>query len=111
MNVIPISIAVLLLMVSPAFAQGPHTPSCGNFDIPKDTKIAGQLFTRGTYKINTIGISCEKVMGKYGLIDQFLAQDEQTPLPKPWKYLSEAVGAPKFAADVGVGFRLQKISD
>ena len=79
--------------------------------LQKDAKIAGHVFTRGTYKINTMGISCEKVMGKYGLLDQFLAQDEQTPLPKPWRYLSEAVGAPKFVAATGVGFRVQKIAD
>jgi hypothetical protein len=51
------------------------------------------------------------VMGTYGLIDQLRAQDEQAPLPAPWRHLSEAVGAPKVVADVGVGFRLQKISD
>jgi len=111
MNVILISMLMLFFMLSQAVAQGPQTPSCGNFDILKDAKIAGHEFTRGTYKINTMGISCEKVMGKYGLLDQFLSQDEQTPLPKPWRYLSDAVGAPKFVADVGVGFRVQKISD
>ncbi len=62
-------------------------------------------------QINTFGIACEKVMGKYGLFDQFLSQDESTPLPKPWKYLSEAVGAPKFVAGPGVGFRAQRLSD
>lgn len=111
MKVIKNLLSTLLLMSSPAFSQGPQTPSCGNYIILKDTKIAEHRFTRGTYKINTMGISCEMVMGKYGLLDQFLSQDEGTPLPKPWKYLAEAVGAPKFVVDIGVGFRVQRVSD
>ena len=111
MKVISILVSMLSLMSSLAFSQGPQTPSCGKFKILKDTKIVGHLFTRGTYEINVMGISCEMVMGKYGLLDQFLSQDETTPLPKPWKYLSEAVGAPKFVTDVGIGFRAQRISD
>lgn len=99
--------AVILIPVPESFAQGPQTPSCGTFVVEKDTKIQGHVFKRGKYQINTFGIACEKVMGKYGLFDQFLSQDESTPLPKPWKYLSEAVGAPKFVAAPGVGFRAQ----
>ena len=104
-------VAAVTLIASSAFAQGPQTPSCGTFIVEKDSTIEGHLFTKGTYKINAIGISCEKVMGKYGLFDQFLSQDKSTPLPKPWKYLSEAVGAPKFVVAPGVGFRAQRIGD
>ncbi|KRO31697.1 MAG: hypothetical protein ABR64_03290, partial [Actinobacteria bacterium BACL2 MAG-121001-bin67] len=35
---------------------------------------------------------------------------DKDPLPKPWKYLSEAIGAPKFSSGPGVGFRVQLIS-
>ncbi|MSU46532.1 MAG: hypothetical protein EXS42_05280 [Lacunisphaera sp.] len=104
-------LAVIVIPVPESLAQGPQTPSCGTFIVEKDIKIQGHVFKRGKYQINTFGISCEKVMGKYGLFDQFLSQDENTPLPKPWKYLSKAVGAPKFVAAPGVGFRAQRLSD
>jgi len=104
-------LAVFAISGPESLAQGPQTPSCGTFVVEKDMKIQGHVFKRGKYQINTFGIACEKVMGKYGLFDQFLSQDESTPLPKPWKYLSEAVGAPKFVAGPGVGFRAQRLSD
>jgi len=104
-------VLLLVLSASVVLAQGPQGPSCGTFVVHKDTKIENRLFLKGTYQVNTMGISCEKVMGQYGLFDQFLSQEAATPLPKPWKSLSEAIGAPKFAAAPGVGFRAQRVSD
>lgn len=83
----------------------------GTFRITRDMKVAGHLFRKGTYRMNAIGVSCEVVIGKYGLFDQFLSQEESAPLPRPWRFLSEAVGAPKFSAAPGVGFRAQWLSD
>lgn len=106
---------VLLLLVAACMfslaAQGPQTPSCGTFAVRHDTAVDNRLFPKGTYRVHAIGISCEKVMGQYGLFDQFLSQEPGAPLPKPWKSLIGAVGAPKFAAAPGVGFRVQRISD
>ena len=101
---------VATLGVASARAQGPQTPSCGNYELAKDKKVDGTLFAKGTYQLNAFGISCEKVIGKYGLFDQFLSQKSTTPLPKPWKYLAGAVGAPKFSAADRVGFRAQLLS-
>jgi hypothetical protein len=98
---------------TPAGAQtaGPQTPSCGTFEVDNDETIDGRVFPKGTYQLNAFGISCAKVRGKYGLFDQFLSQDDTAPLPKPWRSLTGAVGAPKFTAAPGVGFRAERISD
>lgn len=103
----------LILTMAPARAQtgGPQTPACGNVKVQSAEVIDGRAFPSGTYRVNAFGISCAKVLGKYGLFDQFLSQDDSTPLPKPWRSLSQAIGAPKFAAAPGVGFRVQRISD
>lgn len=93
-----------------ARAAGPQGPSCGTFKVRKNERIVNHPFPKGTYRLNAIGISCEKVRGKYGLFDQFLGQDDDTPLPRPWRFLAGAVGAPKFSAAPGVGFRAQWIS-
>lgn len=93
-----------------AAPPGPQGPSCGTWKVRKNETIDGRLFPKGTYRLNAFGISCAKVYGKYGLFDQLLSQAESTPLPKPWKFLTGAVGAPKFSAAPGVGFRAQRIS-
>jgi hypothetical protein len=100
----------LTIATSGAVSAGPQGPSCGTWKVLKDEKIDNRLFPKGTYRLNAFGISCAKVSGKYGLFDQFLNQDDSTPLPKPWKSLTGAVGAPKFSAAPGVGFRAQRIS-
>jgi hypothetical protein len=85
---------------------GPKTPSCGNYKVTKNEVIAGVKFAKGTYQINTFGISCGKVMGSKGLFAKFLKLKDKDPLPKPWRYLAGAVGAPKFSSGPGVGFRV-----
>jgi len=89
---------------------GPKTPSCGNYKVIKDDVIVGVKFPKGTYQINAFGISCAKVMGSKGLFAKFLKLRDKDPLPKPWRYLADAVGAPKFTSGAGVGFRVQLIS-
>jgi len=89
---------------------GPKTPSCGNYKVATNEVIAGVKFPKGTYQINTFGISCAKVMGSKGLFAQFLKLKDKDPLPKPWRYLADAVGAPKFSSAAGVGFRVQLIT-
>ena len=91
-------------------AAGPQTPSCGNFKVSTNELIAGVKFPKGSYQINAFGISCTKVMGSKGLFAQFLKLKDKDPLPKPWRYLAEAIGAPKFSSSAGVGFRVQLIT-
>jgi hypothetical protein len=89
---------------------GPKTPSCGDYKVTKKEVIVGVKFPKGTYQINTFGMSCSKVMGKKGLFSKFLKLKAKDPLPKPWRYLADAVGAPKFSSGPGVGFRVQLLS-
>jgi hypothetical protein len=91
-------------------AAGPQTPSCGNYKVSANEIIAGVKFPKGTYQINTFGISCAKIMGSKGLFAKFLKLKDKDPLPKPWRYLADAVGAPKFSSGPGVGFRVQSIT-
>ena len=91
-------------------AAGPQTPSCGNYKVTTNEVIVGVKFPKGTYQINSFGISCTKVMGSKGLFAQFLKLKDKDPLPKPWRYLTDAVGAPKFSSAPGVGFRVQLIT-
>ena len=95
---------------SNSHGAGPQTPPCGIYKVKKDEVIAGVKFPKGSYQINAFGISCSKVLGKKGLFAKFLKLKDKDPLPKPWKYLSEAVGAPKFSSGPGVGFRAELIS-
>ncbi len=91
-------------------AAGPQTPSCGNYKVAANEVIAGVKFPKGSYQINSFGISCTKVMGSKGLFAQFLKLKDKDPLPKPWRYLADAIGAPKFSSAPGVGFRVQLIT-
>ena len=105
----------LVLALIPALkisadAAGPQSPACGNYKVVRNEVIAGVKFAKGTYQINTFGISCGKVMGSKGLFAQFLKLKDKDPLPKPWRYLADAIGAPKFSSGAGVGFRVQLIS-
>ena len=88
-------------------AAGPQTPSCGNYKVTTNEVIVGVKFPKGTYQINAFGISCSEVMGSKGLFAQFLKLKDTDPLPKPWFYLADAIGAPKFSSAPGVGFRVQ----
>jgi hypothetical protein len=105
-----VATAALTIAASGAFSAGPKSPSCGTWKVRKDERIDNRLFPKGTYQLHAFGISCARVSGKYGLFDQFLSQDDSAPLPKPWKSLASAIGAPKFSAAAGVGFRAQRIS-
>ena len=95
---------------SNSHGAGPQGPPCGIYKVKKNEVIAGVNFPKGSYQINAFGISCSKVLGKKGLFAKFLKLKDKDPLPKPWKYLSEAIGAPKFSSGPGVGFRVQLIS-
>jgi hypothetical protein len=104
----------LVLALIPALkisadAAGPQSPACGNYKVVRNEVITGVKFAKGTYQINTFGISCAKVMGSKGLFAQFLKLKDKDPLPKPWRYLADAIGAPKFSSGAGVGFRVQLI--
>lgn len=89
--------------------QGPQNKPCAPVKVSADQTIDGRIFVKGTYQVNAFGISCAKVVSRYGLFDQFLTQDDSRALPKPWASLI-AVGQPKFVAKDGVGFRAQRIS-
>ncbi len=93
----------------PTIAAGPQTPSCGTYKVTKNEVIVGVVFSKGNYQINAFGIPCTKVMGSKGLFAQFLKLKDKEPLPKPWRYLADAIGAPKFSSGTGVGFRVQKL--
>lgn len=104
---------ILALIPLSAFGTnhaGPKTPSCGNYKVSTNEIIVGVKFPKGTYQINAFGISCAKVMGSKGLFAKFLKLKDKDPLPKPWYYLADAVGAPKFSSGPGVGFRVQLIA-
>jgi hypothetical protein len=102
--------AVMPISTYSTVASGPQTPSCGNYKVSTNEVIAGVKFPKGSYQINTFGISCTKVMGSKGIFAQFLKLKDKDPLPKPWRYLVDAVGAPKFSSAAGVGFRIQLIT-
>ena len=109
------SIMALVFAVIPisnfsTLAAGPQTPSCGNYKVTTNEVIVGVKFSKGTYQINAFGISCTKVMGSKGLFAKFLMLKDKDPLPKPWRYLADAVGAPKFTSGARVGFRVQSIT-
>ena len=110
-KVLPIALFFVLLPISAnsTIAAGPQTPSCGTYKVTTNEVIVGVVFSKGNYQINTFGISCTKVMGSKGLFAQFLKLKDKDPLPKPWRYLADAIGAPKFSSGAGVGFRVQKI--
>ena len=104
-------VAAVAIVVSGSVSAQPQGPSCGTYNVLKDTKIETRLFLKGTYRLHSTGISCEEVVGEDGLFAKFLSLGDETPLPEPWKSLIGAVGAPKFAIGPGVGFRAQRISD
>ena len=99
-----------MLPINSAIAGGPQTPSCGTHKVLKNEMIVGQAFPEGRYILHAIGIPCNKVIGKKGLFAMFLSLPDNATLPKPWIYLAGAVGAPKFSAGQGIGFRAQRIS-
>ena len=110
-----LAFALLLSLIpfsanSNSHGAGPQGPPCGIYKVKKNEVIVGVNFPKGSYQINSFGISCSKVLGKKGLFAKFLKLKDKDPLPKPWKYLSEAIGAPKFSSGPGVGFRVQLIS-
>jgi len=106
---ITMTLVLIPISSSSTIAAGPQTPSCGTYKVTKNEVIVGVVFSKGNYQINAFGISCTKVMGSKGLFAQFLKLKDTDPLPKPWRYLAEAIGAPKFSSGPGVGFRVQKL--
>jgi hypothetical protein len=96
------------LSASTSVASEQGTP-CGIYKNSKNEVIAGVKFPKGDYQIYTYGMPCNKVLGKKGILATFLKQKDKDPLPKPWKYQSDTVGAQGFSAS-GVGFRVQLIT-
>jgi len=97
----------LISSANPSFAAGPEGPPCGTYKVKIAKTIDGRDFPKGTYVLHAFGIACNKVIGSKGLFSQFLNLKVGAPLPKPWTSLSDAVGAPKFSAGKGIGFRAQ----
>ncbi len=95
------------LSASTSVASEQGTP-CGIYKNSKNEVIAGVKFPKGDYQIYTYGMPCNKVLGKKGILATFLKQKDKDPLPKPWKYQSDTVGAQGFSAS-GVGFRVKLI--
>ena len=101
------------LLLSPQFSTSTSVASeqgtpCGIYKNSKNEVIAGVKFPKGDYQIYTYGMPCNKVLGKKGILVTFLKQKDKDPLPKPWKYQSDTVGAQGFSAS-GVGFRVKLI--
>ena len=96
------------LSASTSVASEQGTP-CGIYKNTKNEVIAGIKFPKGDYQIYTYGMPCNKVLGKKGILATFLNQKDKDPLPKPWRYASDTVGAQGFSAS-GVGFRVQLIT-
>ena len=94
-----------------SYGQGPQTPSCGTVQVTTNEVIVGVQFPKGKYQINVIGMSCEEVIAEEGFFSKFLHLGDNDVLPEPWKYLKEAVGAPKFVKGPGVGFRVERVAD
>ena len=90
---------------------GPQTPACGIVQVLTDEVIAGVQFPKGKYQINVFGMTCEEVMEVNGIFSQFLKLGDNDPLPAPWIYLKDAVGAPKFVKSTNIGFRVQRVGD
>ena len=111
MNKISLQSILVCCISFSSYGQGPQTPPCGIVEVMSNEVIAGIQFPKGNYKINVIGIPCEEVMGDSGLFSQFLQLQDNDQLPMPWRYLKEAVGAPKFVKGLGVGFRVERVYD
>lgn len=90
---------------------GPKVPACGIIELEDLEIIAGQEFQPGQYLIHSFGLRCNDVIGEAGIFNQFLGMTGDEPLPEPWIFLEGALGAPKFAAGPGIGFRIQRIGD
>ena len=91
--------------IAGAYEQG---TSCGIYKIKKNEVIAGVKFPKGDYQVYTYSVACKKVLGKNGILATFIKQKDQDPLPKPWRFESDTVGAQSFSAS-GVGFRVKLI--
>jgi len=103
-------LALIPISIYSSIAAGPLNVSCGNYKVTSSEVILGVKFPKGTYRINSFGISCTKVMGGKGIFAQFLKLKDKDQLPKPWRYLADATGAPKFSSGAGIGFRVQLIT-
>jgi hypothetical protein len=109
---------IALLVITPLLLSSQFSAStsvaseqgvlCGIYKNSKNEVVAGVKFPKGNYQIYTYGMPCNKVLGKKGVLATFLKQKDQDPLPNPWKYQSDTVGAQSFSAS-GVGFRVKLI--
>lgn len=107
------SLVITPLLLSSQFSASTSVASeqgtpCSIYKNSKNEVIAGVKFPKGDYQIYTYGMPCNKVLGKKGILATFLKQKDQDPLPNPWKYQSDTVGAQGFSAS-GVGFRVKLI--
>ena len=101
---------VLFTVTSCSKEAGPQTDPCGIVEVSTDEVIVGVKFPKGSYQINTFGMTCVEVMGDTGLFNQFLQLGDNEALSEPWSYLEDAVGAPKFVKSSEIGFRAEKIN-
>jgi hypothetical protein len=97
-----------LSIPTPAAVASEQGTPCGIYIVSKNEVIAGVKFPKGDYQIYTFGMPCNKVLGKKGILVTFLKQKDKDPLPKPWRYTTDTVGAQGFSAS-GIGFRVKLI--
>ncbi len=88
---------------------GPQSPPCGEFDLDVIEVVGGVTFEPGRYVVHAFGIECDDVLGDGGVLEVFLALGHSDPLPEPWRFLDDAIGAPKFVAGPQQGFRVQRL--
>ena len=89
-------LALIPISIYSSIAAGPLNASCGNYKVTSNEVILGVKFPKGTYRINSFGISCAKVMGGKGIFAQFLKLKDKDQLPKPWRYLADAPASQPF---------------
>ena len=102
-----LSASTSITAISNSHGADPQGTPCGTYNVKKDEVIAGVKFPKGNYQIYSYNIACNKVIGSKGFFTKFLKQKDKDPLPKPWKYLSNALEAGGFTSGPGVGFRVQ----
>ena len=105
-----LSATTAISLNSHSHAADPQGTFCGVYNLNKNEVIARVKFPKGSYQIYSYSIACNKVLGSKGFFNTFLKQKDKDPLPKPWKFLSSAVGAGGFMSGPGVGFRVQIVS-
>lgn len=105
-----VSLLLIPIQAQVAFSVGPQTLSCGTYQIASNKIISGVKFPKGSYQINTFGISCKKVMGSKGLFTKFLKLKSKDPLPQPWRFSAGPSSVRKFTSGSAINFRVELIA-